>query len=575
MGQSEKSRSRKRKVEAERQERADKERNDSKSPKKKMKRKETVKKSKSSDNSSQGTPEQSQDSFLEDEVVLQTEEEDEFLNEENSSKGTPMASQGSFEQQEDQPQYTVTEVPDEQQAESEVQFRMKAAEQEGRQDQMMKDIGEFFNDSKKLDRVWNLVKAINASDKIEQQRKERTQGDDREEGAGLQGKKSIIDASKLINRERSETTIYDTSEVDTEITEGEAGLPVSSPDMTSSDDAISPIEFTDKEKTRRPPPSRLPLPPPPPPQAGTSTGGWTATGSDRVRRTKQKARDEVEEATKLRTNPVKPAGKDLTSIQGDQQRLMNELLSRNSNISVIAESLSALTTDAEFDPLEIQLDGLTLQKIQQGAYVDLRKLIQRDTIGDDAEEDDLHWVLQDGTPKLKRKGAAELLAINGYRRWMTAFTSYARIYSKEHPERANELHQYILDIQDASNTYTWDSVYKYDKIFRMYMEKKPWHDWGTPNNKYWNKTLKKRDRETFSPKNYFNGSRQTKKVCWKFNKFGRCDRGKDCEFEHRCGFCGKFGHHKGVCYFNRENKEERRDFSQENGGKARHKKKGD
>ena len=31
-------------------------------------------------------------------------------------------------------------------------------------------------------------------------------------------------------------------------------------------------------------------------------------------------------------------------------------------------------------------------------------------------------------------------------------------------------------------------------------------------------------------------------VCKQFNRSGRCSYGKECKFEHRCLFCGKFGH---------------------------------
>lgn len=121
-----------------------------------------------------------------------------------------------------------------------------------------------------------------------------------------------------------------------------------------------------------------------------------------MRRTKQKTQETLEEANKLKTNPVKPAGKEYSVFDRTRtQKIVSELLEKVSDVSVVADSLSALTTEADFDPMEIQLDGLTLQKIQQGAYVDLRKLMPRDSIGDDADEEDLHWVIQDGTPKLK------------------------------------------------------------------------------------------------------------------------------------------------------------------------------
>lgn len=337
---------------------------------------------------------------------------------------------------------------------------------------------------------------------------------------------------------------------------------MTSPEFVSSDDSMSPVEFSGA-RDRGPHPVRLPLPPPPPPREvisetpGTSTGGWTGQGSERVKRTKQKSQELIEDARKQKSNPAVPPGRSHYTTPLINERtnsFLNDLQAQGSNLTVLADSLNALSTEGEFDPLTVQLDNQVLKKIEDGAYVDLRRLVPRDTVGDDADEDDLHWVLQDGTPKLRRKSGSELLAINGFRRWMTAFSAYSRIYTRAHPERGPETHQYILDIQEATTTYTWDSIYAYDKIFRMYMEKKPLHDWGTPYTKYWNKVLRRKDHDATGPRTAgYRGQRQNRKVCWKYNKFGKCDRGRECEFEHKCAFCGRFGHHKGVCRFNRDN----------------------
>ena len=43
-----------------------------------------------------------------------------------------------------------------------------------------------------------------------------------------------------------------------------------------------------------------------------------------------------------------------------------------------------------------------------------------------------------------------------------------------------------------------------------------------------------------------NGSKSWKNhCCWKFNK-GKCNS-PDCEFDHRCTYCGKWGHGFHVC----------------------------
>lgn len=367
---------------------------------------------------------------------------------------------------------TIVEPPSS--LEKEVSF--KASNDEGRQNQMMKDIGEFFNDADKLTRVWNLVKAINTSDRIKENATNQQECDPPEvQKKNQAGNRLGIDINRLNRISNSETTLYTDKGVE-EKSSSPQGRDVSSdgdmmeqsPGVNTSDETISPIEISDP-RTRLPPPELIPPPPPrreEEPQPGGS--GWTG-GSERVRRTKQAATEMLNKARNDKISAAKPPGKTYSRFDDGEETVMTEdLVIKASNLSMLADSLNALSSEGEFDPLTVQLDGQTLEKIRKGAYVDLRRLLPRETIGDDADEDELHWVMQDGTPKLRKKSGHELLSVNGYRRWMIAFSNYSRVYTKENPGRAPEIHQYILDIQDAANTYTWDSVYAYDKIFRMH-----------------------------------------------------------------------------------------------------------
>lgn len=112
----------------------------------------------------------------------------------------------------------------------------------------------------KLDQVWNLVKAINASDQIEQQKKTCEQESEKLKQRGdqtsiRQGNRSNIDASKLINRDRSEMTIYEVEPFLGQPENNKTQESFSSPEAVSSDDAISPIEFS--ESTKDPGASRM------------------------------------------------------------------------------------------------------------------------------------------------------------------------------------------------------------------------------------------------------------------------------------------------------------------------------
>lgn len=466
----------------------------------------------------------------------------------------------------------------EQESEPEKEVVLKTPEEERRKARMIQDLSEFFHDEEKLNRMWNLVKAIKTSDTIEKDKNQAPRfftGQQTEKQVGKNtGNRFGIDISRLGRSSKSQETLYSVNpglgkegsnkglqgrELGSEI----IALTESSPENVSSNDEISPSTDGGSEEGRRR------LPPPPPrrdedEQPGPS--GWTAPASERIRRTKQRAQEGIQQAIANRVQAAKPPGESNFDAKNksregtnNSRHIIASLQDKDSDLSLLLDSINSLSTEGEFDPLAVQLDHLTKEKIERGEYVDLRKLVPRDLIGDDADEDELHWVMQDGTPRLRKRGGSELLPITGYRRWMTAFSGYARLYTRVNPTRGPETHQYMLDIQDAAQTYTWDSVYAYDKIFRMYMEKKPYHDWGTPYTKYWNKVLKKKEKERDfqSPRGQNGSQRGKRKCCWRYNKHGHCDR-RNCEFDHRCQVCGKFGHGKSTCYFNKEGHQEGR-----------------
>lgn len=453
--------------------------------------------------------------------------------------------------------------------ETEVSLKKKGKKEENRKSQqMMRDLEKFFEDEGKLSKMWNLVKAINTSDEIQKEKTNRdkvsTPGTSRQpEVAKTTGNRVGIDITRLGRASKSAETLYSARGRAPENPQvsphngGEESLSSeTSPEQVTSSEEISPVSDEEK-RLRLPPPPFIPLPPPPAREGGRSQegddddqpgpSGWTAPATDRVKRTRKQSKELLDQAVANRTEAAKPAGEsDIHIVQS--QHIIASLRDKGSDLSVLLESLNAFTSHDDFDPLTVQLDKVTLEKVGRGAYVDLRRLLPKESLGDDDEEE-MHWVMQEGTPKLKKKNA-ELQPITGFRKWMTAFSAYSRLYTKSNPERAPEMHQYLMDIQEATSTYTWDSIYAYDKIFRMYMEQKPWHDWGTPYTKYWNKTLKKKEVEAGSARRGF-GSRTKKKPCWRFNKTGTCDR-KDCEFDNCCQVCGRFGHWKGTCYHNKE-----------------------
>ena len=142
--------------------------------------------------------------------------------------------------------------------------------------------------------------------------------------------------------------------------------------------------------------------------------------------------------------------------------------------------------------------------------------------------------------------AQDSLTINGYGRWEQVFCVFSDVYTRAYPHRSGELIQYNHVIHTISLTFVWDNVYKYDKDFRLHLSRFPKCNWGIILNQSYVMRLK--DKKTDSNKNNFGfaGSNNNqrwgyKDACKRYNQ-GKCTFGVACRFEHKCYFCGKFGH---------------------------------
>ena len=206
--------------------------------------------------------------------------------------------------------------------------------------------------------------------------------------------------------------------------------------------------------------------------------------------------------------------------------------------------------DNDYLLLASHLDENTRSKIINQEYVDFSKLLRRDRPG---EEDTIQQKMV-----MANKGGMSYWVpfndksqgINGYARWEQAFRVYLDVYTSRYLERTSELIQYNHIIQTASHHYAWENVYLYDRESRRHMERHPERSWGVILQQAWTMFLKDHLNSTPSGngnRNNSNGTNNEHKsavsrcLCFTFNR-GECTYGSRCKFEHRCGFCGKFGH---------------------------------
>lgn len=278
---------------------------------------------------------------------------------------------------------------------------------------------------------------------------------------------------------------------------------------------------------------------------------------DRRRSVKRQTAQRIEQADRTKTEAIKPEGK-----------VYEVLKSLGGEFAQLAIDIQTIRNDNEFDPLAAEIDEITTQEMKTGKYVDLKKLLPKETFFEEEEEDCRYQLAEDksgGPPKIvKAKSESERQGINSIKKWLVGINIYATAYCKQNPHKAPELFQYILDIQDAAVTYTWESVYVYDRVIRKLMDKNPGRRWNTPHVKYFNKLMK--------PKNWNNGAgnarrasdgfRPKREICWKYNK-GKCQKGESCHRDHKCNFCGKFGHGEHVCRLKKKKDGDRADKEKE------------
>ena len=219
------------------------------------------------------------------------------------------------------------------------------------------------------------------------------------------------------------------------------------------------------------------------------------------------------------------------------------------------ERLRFWDNDDDFFHIICHIEQQLVEKIQRGEFIELAKLLQKpDHLRGDDEGGKLNLINKDGEEYLIRtKNSAE--KVNSIRKWDQAFRTYAAIYCQKHPTRAVEMLQYADVINQAALKFNWESVSKYDYVFRQLMAKKPFRSWAKTYTQGWTLILSGNDNASRQIGQVRNGQNLTGRsqkgdwrdnCCWNYNK-RECRFGKNCRFEHRCTFCGAYGHPSQSC----------------------------
>ena len=134
--------------------------------------------------------------------------------------------------------------------------------------------------------------------------------------------------------------------------------------------------------------------------------------------------------------------------------------------------LYSLLLDEEYPSVGGHLDQQIIEKIRRGKYVDFAKLLSKDR-SDIEDNHRMELVNRGGYSYYMPVAEKEKTKITSIYLWDAAFHVFAKIYTQAYPHRSPELIEYSHNIHEISETYVWKNVYKYDREFRLHMERNP------------------------------------------------------------------------------------------------------
>ena len=245
--------------------------------------------------------------------------------------------------------------------------------------------------------------------------------------------------------------------------------------------------------------------------------------------------------------PPQLPDKHAADLIGDAEWAKAKMLNVKGNVSDKDKTLlHSVLVDEGYLLVASHVDEQMKDKILEFQYIDFARLLPRDRIVTD-DDQRLTFINKGGVPYLVPANDIPS-GIHGYGKWDQAFRVYSDIIMSKFPGKAQELIQYNHVIHIASQTYTWDNVYMYDKDFCMHISYNPSRSWAVILQQAWSIRLK--DHQQISHSKSGNASHtlgsKSKDYCRRF-QCGQCNMGMACKYEYKCTICGKFSHRAHIC----------------------------
>lgn len=198
------------------------------------------------------------------------------------------------------------------------------------------------------------------------------------------------------------------------------------------------------------------------------------------------------------------------------------------------------------EPLRLGSDELSAhvplaiaQKIWSNQYININLLLKGAV--------ELQELCAGGAIRLNKQGLLESKPqvfkdpVPTIEKWTDAFLIFSSIYLKKHPERTQELLQYMNVIREAASRSTSFAWRNYDEQFRL-RQAINIQPWGQLNTDLWLRVMTLSANSTVP----FEHSSFNRLKCLDFNH-GICNF-KGCKFLHACSHCGGTNHGRQNCF---------------------------
>ena len=214
--------------------------------------------------------------------------------------------------------------------------------------------------------------------------------------------------------------------------------------------------------------------------------------------------------------------------------------------------------DDDFFHITCHVDPNLTVKIQNGEFIELDKLLPKERGANLSDDNRLELVTREGMTYFA-PAQDRTTKITGLRKWEQAFRVYAAIYTQKHPEHVSEIWQDVYVINLAASSFQWENVSFYDVTFRHLMALKPNHSWAKTYVQGWNLAMTdpvsgcQKANSTAGGKFAGTSSGGTPSqswrdnCCWCYNR-NKCKKySAQCDWDHRCTYCGGWNHSYANC----------------------------